>query len=187
MSQNNLDYGPLQALIGHWQGNIGADISPEEDGIEENHYQETLIFEPMRYLDNAETQDLVALSYHQVVTRIRDGKLIHSEAGFYSWNAEQNLLMKSFSIPRGVAVVAGGSAEYDKNNGLSISVNAAKNNKDWSIVESPFMQKNATTKSYEFSLQLKEQKLTYRQTMHLHIYGRDFDHTDVNELVKVRD
>lgn len=180
------NYGPLTQLIGTWQGDKGVDVSPEDDGPETNQYQEELVFEPVKDVDNAEEQELVVLRYKQTVTRIRDGKLIHTEAGFYSWEAGSKLLIKSFSIPRGVALVAGGSIETDGNR-ISYQVNAAKHNSDWGIIESPFMQQKATTKDYQFNMQIVEGKLNYQQTMNLRIYDRDFEHTDENTLSKVGD
>ena len=188
-SSNSIDptnYGPLTQLIGTWSGDKGVDVSPEDDGPETNHYREELVFEPVKDVDNAEEQELVVLRYKQTVTRIRDNKLIHTEAGFFSWEADAKLLIKSLSIPRGVALVAGGSIE-EGTEGLSYKVSAAKDNPDWGIIESPFMQQKATTKDYQFSMQLSKDKLTYQQTMNLTIYGRDFEHTDENTLLKVGD
>ena len=34
----NVDYGPLAALIGVWEGNKGVDIAPEPNGEETNPY-----------------------------------------------------------------------------------------------------------------------------------------------------
>ncbi|MCW8878876.1 MAG: heme-binding beta-barrel domain-containing protein [Kangiellaceae bacterium] len=181
---DSTDYGPLTSLIGTWQGDKGVDVAPEDDGPETNQYREELIFEPVRDVDNAEEQELVVLRYKQTVIRIRDSKLIHTEAGFYSWDAESSQLIKSFSIPRGVALVAGGSIDND-NDKVSYSVKAAKNDSEWGIVESPFMQQKATTKDYQFSMQVADGQLNYQQSMNLTIYGRDFEHTDENTLTRV--
>ena len=38
---DQISYGPLESLIGTWEGNKGMDISPEPEGTEENPYYET--------------------------------------------------------------------------------------------------------------------------------------------------
>ena len=40
----DIDYGPLQGLIGDWQGDKGLDVAPEPDGAENNPYYETVVF-----------------------------------------------------------------------------------------------------------------------------------------------
>ena len=34
----DIDYGPLAALIGTWEGDKGVDVAPEPDGTEEKLY-----------------------------------------------------------------------------------------------------------------------------------------------------
>lgn len=182
--QSKQDLGPLAALIGEWQGDSGKDVSPEEDGTERNDYHETMKFELVQSVDNAEEQELAVLSYQQKVFRTRDGKMIHNESGYLSWDKENDLLIKSFSIPRGVSVVAGGQLSTD-NEQLSIEVKAAMDNEQWSIVQSPFMQEKAITKDYQFSLTLNGDSLSYQQAMTLEIYNKSFQHTDTNQLTRV--
>lgn len=184
LTQSKQDLGPLAVLIGEWQGDKGKDVSPEEDGTERNDYHETMIFSLVQSLDNAEEQALAVLSYHQQVYRVRDEKMIHNESGYLSWDKENDLLIKSFSIPRGVSVVAGGNLVVTDGQ-LSIEVGAALDNPDWPISQSPFMQQNASTKDYQFSLTLVDNCLTYQQSMTLDIYGKSFQHTDTNQLTKV--
>ncbi len=179
-----IDYGPLKQLIGLWKGDKGIDIAPEDDGEERNIYHEVIKFEPVRDVSNAEEQELVAIRYEQVVTRHSDQKMIHNECGYLSWEQETNLLMKSFSIPRGVALVAGGSVS-EVDGSLTYQVEAAQNNPDWGIVQSPFMQQKALTKSYQFSMQVSANQMKYSQSMMLDIFGKSFEHTDENQLTRV--
>jgi hypothetical protein len=37
-----IDFGPLEELIGLWQGDKGTDIAPEPDGTEISPYFETI-------------------------------------------------------------------------------------------------------------------------------------------------
>ena len=182
--RSNEDFGPLTPLIGIWSGEKGTDVSPEEDGTETNQYQEVLTIEPVEDVDNAEEQELIVLRYHQVITRIRDQKMIHNESGYLSWDEGQQLLMKSFSIPRAVALIAGGTIKA-LNSEFEISVRAAKNDPDWQIIESPFMKQKASTSSYQFNMRFDGETITYTQSMTLAIYGKTFEHTDENTLTRV--
>jgi hypothetical protein len=179
---NGVDYGPLAALMGEWQGDKGTDTAPEPDGSEENNYSETLTFEAIGNTSNAEMQDLAGVLYHQVVTRIRDQKPIHNQTGYWMWDKENNLVMHSFTIPRGVCVLAGGEVSTDN----TLEVQAAMGDKEWEIIQSPFMKKKARTVKYQHKVTVKGDTLNYQQTMSLEIYGKQFEHTDNNTLKRVK-
>ena len=177
---------PLEALIGVWKGSEGIDIAPEPDGTDENPYYETITFSRTDELDNAETQELTAVQYRQVVQRKSNDKVFHDQSGYWIWEEETGLIMHSFSIPRGVCVLAGGGvqqAEGDANT-LVFEVSASVDSEDWKIIESPFMRDNARTLSFRQKMTVSENKLVYSQTSVLDIYGRRFDHTDDNELIR---
>ncbi len=70
----DIDYGPLQQLIGTWRGRSGLDIAPEPDGTERNPYFETIVFEAAGDVTNAESQDLAFIHYREVVQRSRTMK-----------------------------------------------------------------------------------------------------------------
>ncbi len=74
MSNNNeIDYGPLEHLIGTWTGSEGVDIAPEPDGEENNPYFETITYAAAGDVTNAEIQDLAVLHYRQIVQRKTTG------------------------------------------------------------------------------------------------------------------
>ncbi|MDH3762137.1 MAG: heme-binding beta-barrel domain-containing protein [Gammaproteobacteria bacterium] len=182
---SDLDYGPLAGLSGSWRGDKGQDESPEPDGIEKNAYTETIHFTPAGDVDNAETQELVALHYHLEVHRIPDGKAIHNQTGYWIWDSESQLVMHAFTIPRGVAVIAGGHyrGETDVDGNIVIEVEAELGHPDWQIIQSPFMQKNALTTGFSQRLTIGPARLEYSQTTLVDIYGRkSFEHTDRNLL-----
>lgn len=184
MSDNNeIDYGPLAALIGSWQGDKGMDVAPEADGPEQNPYYETIIFEAIGDVDNANSQVIAALRYHQVVYRQSNDQVFHNQTGYWMWDAERKLVMQSLTIPRGVCVLAGGTAETSDNQ-IEIKVQASNKDPDWGIVQSPFMQKNALTTAFEHTMQVIGDKLIYSETTSLDIYGSEFAHTDKNQLTR---
>ena len=177
-----VDYGPLAALIGQWRGDKGTDIAPEPDGEENNGYSETITFEAIGNTSNAEAQDLAGVFYHQVVTRTRDKKPLHNQTGYWMWDKENNLVMHSFTIPRGVCVLAGGEVV---DSGV-LDVQASMGDKEWEIIQSPFMKKKARTVKYHIKISVKADTLNYQQTMNLEIYGKQFEHTDNNALSRVK-
>lgn len=182
---SELDYGPLAGLNGSWRGDTGQDKSPEPDGIENNAYTETIHFTAAGDVDNAETQELVAVHYHLAVHRIPDGKAIHNQTGYWIWDAESQLVMHSFTIPRAVAVIAGGHyrGETDADGNIVIEVAAELGHSDWQIIQSPFMQNNALTTGFSQRLLIGPARLEYSQTTLVDIYGqKSFEHTDQNVL-----
>ena len=68
-----IDYGPLNELIGVWKGDKGIDVAPDKDdtkGTVDNPYYETITFDAIGTANNAKKQTLAVLHYLQVVTRI---------------------------------------------------------------------------------------------------------------------
>jgi len=183
---SEVDYGPLAELIGVWEGDKGMDIAPEPDGTEENPYFETIIYEAGGDLQNAESQTIAAVRYHQVVKRKSDGGVFHDQVGFWMWDARENTVMHSVSIPRAVCVLAGGTynGEKDDEGNTIIEVAADINSNDWGIVQSPFMRDNAKTTSFKHRIVVGNGKMTFSETTMLDIYGREFTHTDDNQLTR---
>ena len=180
---DDVDYGPLAGLIGGWRGDSGMDVAPEPDGTEHNPFYEQLLFEPIGTVTNAEQQTLAALRYHQVVSRKSDDKVFHNETGYWLWDAASRVIMQTLTIPRGVALVAGGKFAGNPA-GLSaeLVVRAAVDDEQWGVVQSPFMRDNARTVSFTHSIIVSAEQLEYTETTELEIYGRSFSHTDANTL-----
>jgi len=182
----DVDYGPLTGLLGEWRGDKGMDVAPEPDGAEENPYYETITYEGVGVVTNAESQDLTAVRYNQVVSRKSDAKVFHDEAGYWIWDPKTDIVMHSLTIPRAVCVLAGGRwSTTDKETGdVTLEVEAALGDSDWGIVQSPFMRDNARTIRFQHRLTVGNTKLSYIETTVVDIYGKSFEHTDQNELVR---
>ena len=180
-----INYGPLAALVGVWKGDKGMDIAPESDGTEENPYYETFTITEGGDLTNAEEQVISVLHYRRIVTRKADDGVFHDETGYWMWDAKTNVIMHSLNIPRAVSLLAGSTlTEENYSNGkLAIEVNAGIDNEDWGIVQSPYMKTKALTKNYKQVLTVENGKMTYAETTMLDIYGKEFEHTDKNELI----
>lgn len=186
MNDELRNYGPLAPLIGEWHGNRGIDLAPEPDGEEREPYYETLIFEPIGDVSNAEKECIYALRYHQVVYRIRNDEPFHNQTGYWMWSALTGKVMQSLTIPRGICLLAGGdfSGDWEPGKPVTLEVAARAGDGNWGIVESPFMGENASTRSFAHTLTVSGDSLEYRETTLLHIYGRDFDHVDGNILTR---
>jgi len=186
MTEQSVDYGPLAPLIGTWTGDKGMDVAPEPNGKEESPFYETIDFEAAGDVDNAEEQELAAVRYHQVVRRKSNDEIFHDQIGYWLWDAAAGQVMQSLAIPRAVCLVAGGRHTGDPKGGEPVQFAGAARlgDPDWRIVQSPFMRDKASTLSFEHRLTVKGDRLTYKETTMLAIYGRSFEHTDENELVR---
>jgi len=180
---NEINYGPLTGLIGDWEGNKGMDVAPDPEGEEHNPYFETLSYTAIGDVTNAEKQTLAVLHYRQRVSRIADGEVFHDQTGYWMWDATTDTIMHSFTIPRAVAVLAGGFHAVD-DDVVTIDVTAGIDDPDWQIVQSPFMKRNARTIAFVQQLILDGDSLNYRQTTMVEIYGDVHEHTDDNVLTR---
>lgn len=181
-----IDYGPLAVLIGVWAGNKGLDVAPEPDGEENNPYYETITFTAIGDVTNAESQVLAAVHYRQIVQRKSNDKVFHDETGYWMWDAKEGIVMHSLTIPRAVSVIAGGVCTDTGNaDGITVlEVSAGVDDENWKIIQSPFMQKNAKTKEFRHRIAVGSDILTYSETTTVEIYGKLFEHTDQNELLR---
>ncbi len=180
---SDVDYGPLAGLIGTWKGDKGMDISPEPDGQSDSPYFETIVYEAGGDVTNAEAQTLAIVPYHQVVSRHSNGEVFHDERGYWLWDSASQVVMHSLVIPRAVAVLAGG-VYGGSTDPIELDVAAELGSADWGILQSPFMRDNARTTAFRHHVELAGDALRYSETTVLEIYGKTFEHTDANALVR---
>jgi len=183
---DDIDYGPLGILIGVWQGDKGMDVAPEPDGSEHNPYYETITFQAAGDVSNAESQCLVAVHYRQVVSRKSNQQVFHDETGYWMWDAETGVIMHSLTIPRAVSVLAGGtvSSSWKPGDEVVLEVHAGLDDPDWGILQSPFMRDNARTLEFHYKASCYNDTLSYKETTVVDIYGRRFEHSDENVLIR---
>lgn len=177
------DYGPLEGLAGVWKGDKGLDIAPEPDGPEESPFYETITIVKVGDVDNAGSQVLTALRYHQVVSRKSNDTVFHDQTGYWIWDAERQLVMHSLQIPRAVSLIAGGKATQDGSK-ITFEVSAKDGDPDWGITQQPFMRDNAKTLSFDYQATLDGDSLNYREVTLVDIYGKKFEHIDRNQLTR---
>ena len=182
---DGINYGPLAALVGTWEGGKGVDVSPEPDGEERSPYYETIVFEAAGDVTNAESQTLSVVRYHQVVSRKSDDEVFHDQMGYWLWDPADNTIVESFTIPRGVAVVAGGTLAAPTAAGqeLVFQVAADAGSSEWGVAQAAFMFKQAKTTAFTHTLTVNGDQMKYSQTTVLDIYNKkSYDHTDLNTL-----
>ncbi|MBL7005082.1 MAG: FABP family protein [Gammaproteobacteria bacterium] len=182
---NGIDYGPLAQLIGKWVGNKGMDNAPDAHANpDKTGFTDELIFTASGPAENAEEQNLVSVRYHHVVRKLEDGHIFHDQIGHWIYEKSSNMIMHSLTIPRGVCLLAGG--EYQEENSASIfNVSATAGSDTFGISQSPFMLKKAKTKAFNMNLVVKGNELNYKEVTSLHIYGKDFEHSDESTLTRV--
>ncbi len=187
MSQSidGVDYGPLYQLIGKWIGDKGLDIAPDAAcNPDKSAYTDELTFTPAGPAENAEQQQLVAVRYRHVVRKKSSRNIFHDQIGHWIYEPETDRVMHSLSIPRGVTILAGGTVSEDSE-GAHFKVKATRENTDFGILQSPFMNEKARTNSFSMELTVKDNLLSYREVMLLDIYGKQFEHVDKSSLQKV--
>ena len=185
---DGVNYGPLAALVGIWKGDKGVDRAPEPDGEERNPYYETITFEAAGDVTNAEQQTLSVVRYHQVVSRKSNDKVFHDQVGYWLWDPADDTLVETFTIPRGVAVVAGGKLAQpeDLASELVFEVAADASSPEFGIVQAPFMFNQAKTTAFTHAITVLGDEMRYSESTVLDIYDKkSYDHTDVNTLRRV--
>jgi len=86
-------------------------VAPSDDrGTELNKFCERITFEPIGQVRNHE-QVLYGLRYATVARPIGETNPFHEEVGYWLWDPAERQILRCFLVPRGVALIAGGTAE----------------------------------------------------------------------------
>ena len=181
---DGVDYGPLAALVGTWEGNKGVDVAPEPDGDERNPFYETIVFEACGDVDNAEEQKLAIVHYHQIVKRKSNDEVFHNQCGYWLWDASNGGIIETFTIPRGVGVVAEGTAASPGSPSDEVVLDVSADN--GGVTQAAFMSAKAKTTGFKHHITVSGDEMKYNQTTFLDIYGKTaYEHTDLNTLKRV--
>jgi hypothetical protein len=179
------DLGPLAPLIGTWQGDQGHDDSyVYTRGQAHAHFRERAIFTPAGPAHNG-AQSLTRLDYRLEACRLEDVEPFHVEIGYWYWDAEHELVMRGLLTPRGIAVLAGGTAKPDD---MIIKVTAASESDTFGILSNPYLVDTARTTSFEVTLDLSEpNRFSYDQKTYMHhaLLGGTYCHQDRNTLTLI--
>ncbi len=188
--ENNIHYGPLRFLIGTWEskGLTGQNQAPDGDRQTENTlFKQRMIFEPIGDVSNHE-QVLYVLRYHTKAWEEGDdeNKPFHEEVGYFIWDKMNGQVLKSFIVPRGISVNAGGDAGPDA---VEFKVSAELGSLTYGIASNQFLNEEFQTVRYDAKFEMiDEDTFKYDENSQIKIKGQTkvFDHTEKNTLYRVQ-
>ena len=179
--------GPLAGLAGVWEGEKGDDIAPDDNrGIENNKFRERIRFEPFGPVDNHE-QHLWGLRYAKVAYRLGEASSFHEETGYWLWDPKEGQAMCCFIVPRGVAVIAGGTVAHDAK---TFTLSADLGSPTYGVCSNKFLDREFQTVRFEVTITINtDGTMSYDETTHLKMPKRAdlFAHRDRNTLRRVGD
>lgn len=174
--------GPLGPLAGIWEGDKGDDIAPSDDrGTENNKFRERMIFEPFGPTTNHE-QVLYGLRYSTTAWRIGEDAPFHEDRGYWLWDAQDKQVIKTFVVPRGIAVMAGGTVDPKAR---SFSISAKDGSCNYGLCHNLFLEKEFKIAGFDLKITIHDaHSFSYEQDTQLKMKGRKdiFHHTDKNTL-----
>ena len=178
----NEEWGPLAGLIGEWEGEGGLDtaFSHSQNKVLGTPYLEKVTFKPFGPVDNG-SQHLYGLDYKTAMWRGSEENPFHTEVGYWLFDGERDEIMRCFVVPRGITVMAGGTAKADD---TSFELAADLGANQYTIGENQYLARHASTLSYRVSITVGEDSWSYDETTMLKMVEMDepFAHTDANTL-----
>ena len=182
------EWGPLGPLVGEWEseteGGLDTAFSHSQNKVLGTPYLEKLTFKPFGPVDNGE-QHLYGLDYKTAMWRGSEDNPFHTEVGYWLWDSATGEVLRGFVVPRGITVLAGGTAAADA---TSFTLNAKLGDPQYAIGENHYLAKHASTLSYTVTITFnKNGTWSYDETSMLKMVEMDepFTHTDRNTLKKV--
>jgi hypothetical protein len=177
--------GPLAVLAGTWEGGTGGDTAPSpERKSARRKFRERMTFEPIGRVDNHE-QMLYGLRYATTAWPSDSEGPFHEEVGYWLWDAGRQQVMRCFIVPRGVAVIAGGTVAADATH---FRLAAEVGSETYGICSNLFLDEEFKTIRYELEITVHDaNRFSYAENTVLQIKGQSgpFDHTDENTLSRV--
>jgi hypothetical protein len=181
------EWGPLEALIGEWQsdqGGLDAAFSHSKGEVLQTPYVEKLTMKPFGPVDNG-NQHLYGLDYKSAMWRGSEDNPFHTEVGYWLYDGATGEVMRGFVVPRGITVLAGGTAAPDA---TSFQMSARPDDPNYSIGENKYLTKHASTLSYDVTITINDDgSWSYDEITMLKMdeFPEPFAHSDRNTLRKV--
>jgi len=177
------EWGPLQALAGEWesdQGGLDTAFSHSEGKVLGTPYREKCALKPFGPVDNGD-QQLYGLDYKTAMWRESEDNPFHTEVGYWLWDAATGEVLRGFVVPRGITVLAGGTADAKA---TAFTLRAAQGEPQYTIGENRYLAKNASSLSYEVTITTSGDTWSYDETTMLRMneFDAPFAHTDRNTL-----
>jgi hypothetical protein len=180
------EWGPLAGLIGSWASGLsGLDLSFHNDSgkIGETTYRESTTFEPFGPVDQGERR-LFGLDYRTLAWRDGEEIPFYREVGYWIWDAENTQVMRCFTSPLAVTLIAGATVEPTA---TTFRLEAVLGSNTYGILSSRHLDEAARTTRFEVTLDLSGDAYAYDQTTVVEHRKSQaiIMHTDRNTLTKV--
>lgn len=185
---NFQDYGPLAFYIGKWASDnwSGENKAPDPNRKEENtKFRQEMTFEPIGDINNHE-QTLYGLKYSTEAWEEGDDEAFHEEVGYFLWDKANKQVLKSFIVPRGIAVNAGGTSTE---NAKEFTVSAEVGKETYGISSNQFLNEEFKSVRYDITFsQINENKFSYEEDTQIKIKNHSdiFHHIEKNTLMRIK-
>lgn len=176
--------GPLRGMAGIWEGQRGLDVKPKVDGEKKQVYVEHMELQPIDPQTNG-PQLIYGLRYHTHVVKPDQVKTYHEQVGYWLWEPATNTVIHTLAIPRGVTVMAGGTANRDA---TEFELTATHGGEHFGICSTPFLDYAFKTVEFRIKVSINSDGTwSYEEDTVLKIRGKDelFHHVDKNTLSKI--
>ncbi|TAM89857.1 MAG: FABP family protein [Candidimonas sp.] len=181
--------GPLTPLVGEWEGDVGVDLSyhNKDDETAKTGYFEKAWFRPIPIVENGQ-QTLEGLNYEMTAWRHGEEAMdpFHDEVGYLLWDKAHGQIMRCFAVPRGLAILAGGTAKArDK----SLHFKAEPGSKSYGLSQNKYLLERAAALSFESVFTFNDDgtfSYTSDLVLKLAATGKEMHHTDQNTLHRTK-
>ena len=109
----------------------------------------------------------------------------HTEVGYWLYDGATGEVLRGFVVPRGITVLAGGTVSADA---TEFTLRAEKGAPLYTIGENSYLEKNASTLSYEVTITIGDGTWSYKEDTVLKMkeFNEPFHHTDGNTLSRAK-
>ncbi|MFZ6005412.1 MAG: heme-binding beta-barrel domain-containing protein [Actinomycetota bacterium] len=179
-------WGPLEALIGEWEGEGGLDsaFSHSKGEVLSTPYLERLTMKPFGPVDNG-TQSLYGLDYKSAMWRGDEENPFHTEVGYWLWDAAAGEVLRGFVVPRGITVLAGATGVAA--DATSFTLTAKLGDPRYGISENTYLGEHASSTAYTVTITANADgtwSYSEETTLRMTEFSEPFPHTDSNTLRK---
>jgi hypothetical protein len=186
--------GPLRPLAGSWTGSNGADVhpvgagsdvtGPVVDGDEHNAFVERYDLQPIDPQTNG-PQLFYGLRYHTHIVKPGEVETFHDQVGYWLWEPASHTVVHTLAIPRGLVLLAAGSAEPDA---TEFEVSATLGHNVYGILSNPFLDSAFQTVGFRMRVTVNDNGTwSYEEHTMMRIPDRQrvVDHVDRNTLTRI--
>lgn len=178
-----IEWGPLWALAGEWEGESGLDaaFSHSSGEVVLTPYRERVSLTPFGPVRNGR-QRLFGLDYRTAMWRGDETVPFHAEVGYWLWDGDTGEILRAFVVPRGITVLAGGTASAGA---VEFSLAADKGDGEYTIAENEYLTKRASSLSYRVTVDVHaDGAWSYHEvtTLKFSELPEPFAHSDRNTL-----